>query len=194
MIIYQGNVASFNKDVFNGVIANKLEELFIKFNIGQESRGEYRAWNNSLEAVSNLLLNAQVDGSLGVAIEYQIPLTSKRVDFLISGLDANDRETVMAVELKQWEQVEVTSLENCVKTFVGGANGVFPHPSQQILSYCQLIANFNATVQEDSINLLPCAFLHNYPKAKKDILEDCLPRRHGVCRPRFAKENGCSWR
>ena len=192
MIIYQGNVASFNKDVFNGVIANKLEELFIKFSIGQESRGEYRAWNNSLEAVSNLLLNAQVDNNLGVAIEYQIPLTSKRVDFLISGLDEENRETVMAVELKQWEQVEVTSLENCVKTFVGGANGVFPHPSQQILSYCQLIANFNATVQEDGINLLPCAFLHNYPKAKKDVLEDSRYSEVVNAAPLFYKEDKAS--
>lgn len=189
MIIYQGNIGTFNQDVFNGVIANKLEELFIKFNIGQESRGEYRAWNNSLEAMSNLLLNANVNRELGVAIEYQIPLTSKRVDFLISGLDENEKETIVAVELKQWDQVEVTSLENCVKTFVGGSNNVLPHPSQQILSYCQLISNFNASVQEDGINLLPCAFLHNYPIARKEVLED--PRYLEVVEaaPLFYKES-----
>ena len=172
MIIYKDSVANFHRDVFQGVIAHKLEELFLEHNIGKESRGEYRSWNNSLEVVSSTLKYSNINEDLRVAIEYQIPLTSKRVDFLISGLDENDREAVVAIELKQWDKVEKTSLENCVKTVVDGVNGVRPHPSQQILSYCQLISNFNLSVQEDEINLVPCAFLHNYPNEDKYILED----------------------
>ena len=172
MIVYKNNVVNFHKDVFEGVIANKLEELFIQFNIGKESRGEYRSWNNSLEVVSSTLKYASINDGLTVAIEYQIPLTSKRVDFLISGLNEDDQETVVAIELKQWDKVEKTNLENCVKTYVDGKNDVRPHPSQQILSYCQLISNFNVSVQEDGINMVPCAFLHNYPTAHKDVLED----------------------
>lgn len=172
MIIYKDSVANFHEDVFKGVIANKIEELFIKYNIGKESRGEYRSWNNSLEIVSSTLKHADVNGDLSVAIEYQIPLTSKRVDFLIGGLDEKDKETVVAIELKQWDKIEKTNLENCVKTYVNGENGVRPHPSQQILSYCQLITNFNVSVQEDNIALVPCAFLHNYPNEDKYILED----------------------
>ncbi len=141
-------------------------------NIGRESQGEYRSWNNSLEVVSSTLKHANVNPDIKVAVEYQIPLTSKRVDFLISGLDKDNNDTVLAIELKQWDKVEMTSLENCIKTFVGGRNDVHPHPSQQILSYCQLISNFNQSVQENSINLVPCAFLHNYPSSKKDVLED----------------------
>ena len=172
MIIYKGTVAEFHKDVFEGVIANKLEELFIKYNIGRESQGEYRSWNNSLEVVSSTLKYANVNEDINVAVEYQIPLTSKRVDFLIGGLDKDDKETVVAVELKQWDKVEKTNLENCVKTYVNGKNDVKPHPSQQILSYCQLISNFNVRVQEDNISLVPCAFLHNYPNKDRYILED----------------------
>ena len=138
----------------------------------RESQGEYRSWNNSLEVVSSVLQYSEIDRQVKVAVEYQIPLTSKRVDFLISGLDKDNNETVLAIELKQWDQVEATNLENCVKTFVGGKNDVHPHPSQQILSYCQLITNFNQSVQENSISLVPCAFLHNYPSDKKDVLED----------------------
>ena len=189
MIIYTGTVAEFNKDVFAGVIANKLDALFKKYNIGQESCAEYMAWNNSLEVMSNVLSHCAVDSDLSVAIEYQIPLTSKRVDFLISGLDESDQETVLAIELKQWSKVETTSLENCVKTFVGGKNDVHPHPSQQILSYCQLISNFNQSVQEDGICLVPCAFLHNYPQTDRYIIED--PRYKDVTKdaPVFLKED-----
>lgn len=172
MIIYKDSVANFYKDVFQGVIANKLEELFLEYNIGKESRGEYRSWNNSLEVVSSTLKFSNINDDLQVAIEYQIPLTSKRVDFLISGVDELDNETVVAIELKQWDKVEKTNLENCIKTYVDGRNDVRPHPSQQILSYCQLISNFNVSVQEDGINMVPCAFLHNYPVEQKDVLED----------------------
>ena len=172
MIIYKDTVSNFHRDVFAGIIANKLEELFLLYNISKESRGEYRSWNNSLEVVSSTLKNSEVNNDLWVAIEYQIPLTSKRVDFLISGLDDKEQETVVAIELKQWDKVEKTNLENCVKTYVDGRNDVRPHPSQQILSYCQLISNFNVSVQEDGINMVPCAFLHNYPSEKKGVLED----------------------
>lgn len=172
MILYKDTISKFNEDVFKGIIANKLEQLFLEHNIGKESRGEYRSWNNSLEVVSSTLQHANICNDLWVAIEYQIPLTSKRVDFLISGLDELNKETVVAIELKQWDRVEKTSLENCVKTYVGGSNDIRPHPSQQILSYCQLISNFNVSVQEDGINMIPCAFLHNYPNEGKYILED----------------------
>ena len=40
------------------------------------------------------------------------------------------------------------------------------------MSYCQLITNFNVSVQDDNISLVPCAFLHNYPNKDKYILED----------------------
>lgn len=170
MIIYSGTVAQFNDDVFHSVIANKLEELFIQYRIGKESISEFRAWNNSLKAVSIVLINTKINKDLKVAVEYQIPLTSKRVDFLISGLDSENTETVVAIELKQWESIEVTSLENCVKAYVGGRFDVHPHPSQQIHSYCQLISNFNLSVQEEGVKLVPCAFLHNYPNSKKDLL------------------------
>ncbi len=172
MIIYRNTVENFNKDVFSGLIANKLENLFLMLNIGKESQGEYRSWNNSLEVVSSVLKCSDVDPKIEVAVEYQIPLTSKRVDFLISGLDKDNQATILAIELKQWDKAEVTNLENCVKTYVNGQNGVHPHPSQQILSYCQLIQNLNETVQRDHVNLVPCAFLHNYPSNNKDVLED----------------------
>jgi DUF2075 family protein len=170
VIIYSGSVEQFSKDVFNSVIANKLERLFIQHQIGKESINEFRAWNNSLEAVNNVLMHSNINKELKVAVEYQIPLTSKRVDFLISGLNHDNIETIVAIELKQWDSIQVTSLENCVKAYVGGRFGVHPHPSQQIYSYCQIISNFNLSIQEEAIKLVPCAFLHNYPNDKKDLL------------------------
>lgn len=43
-----------------------------------------------------------------IAIEYQIPLTSKRIDFIISKTDDNMRSNIVIIELKQWEQVKLS--------------------------------------------------------------------------------------
>lgn len=188
MIIYRNSISDFNKDVFNGVIANKLEELFIKYNIGRESRSEYTSWMNSLEVMSSVLDHTSTNKDVEVAIEYQIPLTSKRVDFLISGLDEQDKERVLAIELKQWTKVEETSLEDCVKVIGVKDNEVRVHPSQQIYSYCELITNFNKSVQEDGIELTPCAFLHNYPSIDKNVLEDSYSNLISLA-PCFYKED-----
>ena len=162
MIIYKDSVANFHNDVFKGVIANKLEELFVKFNIGKESQGEYRSWNNSLEVVSSALKYSNVNEDLKVAIEYQIPLTSKRVDFLLRGYDDSNKENVVIVELKQWEECQATSRDDVVTTFVGGAVRAVSHPCYQAYSYAKAIESFNETVRDKDIILHPCAFCHNY--------------------------------
>ena len=43
-----------------------------------------------------------------IAIEYPIPLTSKRIDFIISRTDDNMRSNIVIIELKQWEQVKLS--------------------------------------------------------------------------------------
>jgi hypothetical protein len=36
------------------------------------------------------------------------------------------------------------------------------HPSYQAWSYAALLNGFNQTVYEENIQLIPCAYLHNY--------------------------------
>src|SRR5699024_12044381 len=50
-------------------------------------------------------------------IEFRIPYSSKRVDFLITGKSKESNESVVIVELKQWEKVEkIEGKEAIVKT------------------------------------------------------------------------------
>ena len=51
-----------------------------------------------------------------------------------------------------------------VKSFVGRNVRELTHPSYQAWSYAALLYNFNEAVEEDKIELQPCAYLHNYPK------------------------------
>ena len=189
MIVYSGNKESFQRDLINGVIASKIEVLFSSLGIPRESRAEYRSWENSLPKIGMIISNRKIDDDVQVALEYQIPLTSKRVDFMIGGNDGV-RNNVVIVELKQWETCRATTRENVVKAFTGGAERDVPHPSQQAYSYAKLIENFNEAVRENDIGLIPCAFLHNYKEENRDQICNIRYKEALSDAPVFLKEDG----
>lgn len=169
MIIYQGTLKQFSIDVLMGIIADRIEECFVLNGFNHNNEAEYRAFNNSLMVMNNVLCNdSGIDQNIKVAIEYQIPLTSKRVDFIITGYDENNKENVVIVELKQWETCNATSRDDVVTTYVGGALRAVSHPCYQAYSYAKAIESFNETVREKDIELHPCAFCHNYKEEYAD--------------------------
>ena len=119
-----------------------------------------------------VLNDSEIPMDAGVAIEYNIPQTSKRVDFLISGYDRADRHGAVIVELKQWDAVEaVDGVDALVRTVVGGGMRELVHPSYQSWSYAQLIRDYNATVQDREIGLYPCVCMHNYIRHRYDPID-----------------------
>lgn len=167
MIVYSGNLSNFNDDILKGNIVQRIEDGFKKQGYNHNNAGEIRAWSNSLMVMNNVLCNnSGIDPNVEVAIEYQIPFTSKRIDFLISGKNENDELNVVIIELKQWEECEATSRDDIVTTYVGGANRAQVHPSYQAYSYAKAIESFNDSVRQENVGLHPCAFLHNFKDEK----------------------------
>lgn len=110
-----------------------------------------------------VLVDPTIPDNVGIAIEYKIPNTSKRVDLIVSGEDMSGNKHAIIIELKQWEQVEaIQNYDGVVRTYVAGGVREVPHPSYQAWSYASLIQDYNQQVQEDHIELNPCAYLHNY--------------------------------
>ena len=161
MIVYQGTNSLFRRDVINGLISSKIDHLFEELGIPRENYAEYTSWRNSLPRMANILTDSRISDEAEVAIEFQIPLTSKRVDFMIAGNNGVS-DNVVIVELKQWEKCTATSRENVVIAFTGGEDREVAHPSQQAYAYAKLIENFNEDVINNHISLIPCAYLHNY--------------------------------
>ena len=174
MIVYSATKAEFNNDVIMNTISDKVLSKLLEANINGGQDAEYRAWQNSLNFMKNVLDDNEFDDDIRVAIEYQIPRTSKRVDFIIAGADSNDNNSVIIVELKQWEKVEKIDDEmlHSVKAFTGGANRMVSHPSYQAYSYAVFIRNSSEQVQDENINIIPCAYLHNYEERYVDQLND----------------------
>ncbi|UNT96289.1 DUF2075 domain-containing protein [Allobaculum mucilyticum] len=163
MLIYQANKDSFLKSVANDTLTDQIDQVLKeKMNI-RTGDSERRSWQNSMQYMFHVLSNDQIPSDAGVAIEYNIPHTNKRVDFMISGYDEARKPNVVVIELKQWEKVkEVRGKEALVETYTGHGFRQVVHPSYQVSSYVQVIKDYNTSVQDRSIGLYPCAFLHNY--------------------------------
>lgn len=172
MLVYDGTKLDFLKSVEQDTIAFEIEEnIYQKMN-RHTARNEFRAWENSLEYMYKVLNDEEIPLDAGIAIEYNIPQTSKRVDFLISGYDENSQSNVVIIELKQWDKIDtIDGMDGLVETYTGNAVRQVVHPSYQAWSYAMLITDYNQAVQEGNIELYPCAYLHNYRRTINDPLD-----------------------
>ncbi|MDZ5710641.1 DUF2075 domain-containing protein [Jeotgalibacillus haloalkalitolerans] len=186
MIIYEASKTEFISDVTNELLVERLYESYQQ-KIGRTSKSEINSWENSLHRMSNVMQDDDIPDDTAVAIEFKIPNTSKRVDFLIAGHDGK-QDHVVVVELKQWSEIEkVTGKDALVSTYLGGGKRTVTHPSYQAWSYAALIEDFNQNVQDQHILLNPCAYLHNYRQTENDPLTDPHYANHIAKAPVFTK-------
>jgi len=173
MIIYSNTKGGFIEDVFDGRLVEKIDDN-MRQKFGKTTpESEMRAWNNSLLRMESVLSHSNIPDTTGVAIEYNIPYTSKRVDMIVSGKTSDDRNSAIIIELKQWSEAEaVEEKDGIVRTILNGSMHETAHPSYQAWSYAAAIMDFNADVQDGDVLLKPCACLHNYTEIENDPLLD----------------------
>ncbi|MDX9692082.1 MAG: DUF2075 domain-containing protein [Acholeplasmataceae bacterium] len=174
MLVYTNTIRNFNHDVDDGIIAEKVKYELEKRNIINNNLSEFKSWDSSLMYMKNVLNDDDINQDLHIAIEYQIPATSKRVDFIVSGKDDHHQSHVVIIELKQWEEAKRTSREDIVTTYLAGAQRAVTHPSYQAYSYAKTIEHYNEYVQKEKIELHPCCYLHNYKEEHRDELDNQL--------------------
>jgi len=162
MIVYQATKDSFQNDVLSGNIEDIILRNF-RLKLGRNTGvKEVESWRRSLLYMDKVLSDKALPEDIGISIECQIPQTSKRMDFIISGLDDNNKPNLVIIELKQWQTATLTNKDGIVKTFLGNGEHETSHPSYQAWSYATLLNDFSEVVYTEKIPLSPCAFLHNY--------------------------------
>jgi len=170
MLVYSAAKYQFHDDVVNHNIAQVIKSSLFHHGIFDENDREFVSWENSLVKMDEVLEDDRFSDDVQVAVEYQVPQTAKRVDFIVSGADEKGKENVVIVELKQWERAQRTMRDGLVSAYTGGMTRVVAHPSYQAYSYAKTIENFCSTVQDKPISLYPCAYLHNYSRSYIDEL------------------------
>ncbi|MDO8639374.1 MAG: DUF2075 domain-containing protein [bacterium] len=183
MIVYSSNKKDFLSDVLSGQVEQQILTSFVRELGHSTGKSEINSWRKSMPYMSNVINDVNIPDDAGIAIEYKIPQTSKRIDFIITGTNSDNRKVAVIVELKQWsEGVSLTEKDGVLNT---NFYGEVPHPSYQVWSYATLLEDFNSAVQTDNISLVPCAYLHNYEK--DDVIKNDFYKEYTDKAPIFLK-------
>ncbi|WP_444899863.1 DNA/RNA helicase domain-containing protein [Microbulbifer sp. VAAC004] len=183
MIVYSATKREFIDDVRSNRIAEIIDKEVLRKLNRNSPRNEKLSWENSLQYMSQVLWDETIPASAGVAIEYNLPMTNRRVDFILTGKDHDRNDTAVIVELKQWQEVKKTNKDAIVKTRFQHGEKETNHPSYQAWSYSALIEDYNQTVRQESIRLKPCAYLHNMKSRK--VINDPFYDSHTAKAPVF---------
>ena len=188
MIIYQSTKGAFLDDAFGHDIEAVILGAYQARTGHRVAKGEVRAWKESLLAMAKVLRHESIPDECGVAIEYVIPQTAKRIDLLLSGIDEVNRSKLIIIELKQWETATLTNKDGLVRTRFAGGEAETSHPSYQAWSYAELLRNFNEEVYSRDVPLHPCAYLHNFVDG--EVLNDPVYRPYVEKAPIFLSGQG----
>jgi DUF2075 family protein len=172
MILYQNDAIGFRHAVDRNTLVGEIEHAYVKQMGRSVGASEKHSWNNSLRFMETAVRNALVPDDCGVLIEYNIPSSLKRIDFIISGHDERGEENFVIVELKQWEKACLAGKEDLVLTHLNGAMRETTHPSYQAYSYKRYLSDMNEAIYSKNLHAFPCAYLHNYiPGCPEPLLD-----------------------
>jgi hypothetical protein len=169
MRLYSGMSVDFIRDTTRNQIASRLRDAFFRYYRYNPSPAEINSWRNSLRAMTDVLDIASLHDH-GILLEYQLPLSSKRIDCMVCGRDTNETDHAVIVELKQWDRCEATEPDSLLRTWLGGRPRDVLHPSVQVGQYRQYLEDTHSAFHEgsDPVRLSACSYLHNYAASASD--------------------------
>jgi uncharacterized protein len=159
--LYQGTSEQFIADAVQARLATQLSDRFFQEFRYKPPLSEVNAWRNSLGAMANVLLLADLREQ-GVLVELKLPLSSKRLDVMLTGTNPIVGDAAVIIELKQWTQVGRSNISDCVTVEYGGGHEKdVLHPSRQVAQYQRYLQDTHPAFSEGGIELNACSYLHN---------------------------------
>lgn len=171
MQLYSSTSNQFILDTIENRIAEKLKSSFFSHFRYNPAPSEVRSWQNSLSRLCNVLQYASLTDQ-GISLEYQLPRTSKRLDCMITGVNDKAAANAVIIELKQWEDISTSDIEDCVETYVGGGVREVLHPSRQVGNYQEYLEDCHTAFNSGAVTLSSCSYLHNLQFAPQNPLFD----------------------
>ncbi|MEW9534687.1 DNA/RNA helicase domain-containing protein [Microbispora sp. NPDC049125] len=143
--------------LLSGIIADHL-----KATTGlTPSMGERKSWDRSLPILARDLVEAGL-GDVEMMIEYRLPLSSKRADVILAGVDRRTGgDAYVIVELKQWSQADLYEDDPDLVLVPGMSSRPKLHPVLQVRGYCDYLADFVGALAEHRDAVRGVAYLHN---------------------------------
>ncbi len=169
MILFSCLKNEFMEYVRDGVISDKVYSAYKEKYKRKTKYNQIKAWANSLPIMAQVI--DELPDNVGIILEYNIPLTSKSIDMIITGYNESKSPIMILIELKQWSYSRVIkSVDGVVRTKINKHEKNVLHPAYQVLSYAQILNNYNINIEKEKINIIPLVVLHNYELDMSDAL------------------------
>ncbi|MFC4061999.1 DNA/RNA helicase domain-containing protein [Planomonospora corallina] len=165
MTAFRLSAESLAKLAYESVPEQRLSELIAE-HVRRNARtipslSERRSWDKSLPVLARDLVEAGL-GGVEMLVEYQLPLTSKRADVVLAGVDhRTGADVYVVVELKQWSRADLFEEDRRLVLAEGAPGGPKLHPLLQVRGYCDYIADFAGVLEEHPEAIHGVAYLHN---------------------------------
>lgn len=162
MQLYAGTTTEFLEHDAQRSIVEKLKISFFEYYQHMPSESEQGSWKHSLRALATQIKRTRLDDH-GIILEMQLPLTSKRLDALLTGNSRTGQASSVLLELKQWTDAATADEDECVQVTFGRSPKVVLHPSFQAKYYADYLKDYRAVFYEaPAVDLWPCSWLHNF--------------------------------
>ena len=163
MILYSSYKTAFINDINDksiiDILNNKMKEKMYHYT----SESEKSSWENSLEYISEVISSSNLPDDCTIILEYNLPISSSRIDLMITGFDEQNNKKVLLFELKQWSKANIVPDSNILlETYVGNTLRRVVHPAYQVITYRDLLCDYNKYIQDENVLVIPCVIMHNY--------------------------------
>jgi DUF2075 family protein len=160
----------------DGSLADRIAEQLRMSGHGV-GQAERRSWERSLPVLAQDLVDAGL-GQVEILAEYQLPLTSMRVDAVLAGVHPRTgKDSYVVVELKQWsaansfeESPRLVSVEHVSRPRL--------HPGLQVAGYCDYLVDFLGALHRQPHAVKGAAYLHNALDRDVNDLYELPPTDH----------------
>ncbi|HCW54090.1 MAG TPA: peptidase S24 [Clostridium sp.] len=169
MRLYCSTAKQFINDNDENNIMDKMKlSFFYKYRC-EPSHNEMLSWQKSLGKLSRIFKNIGLDTN-GVILEYKLPLTSKRLNCIVTGKDSKNNDKAVVIQLKEWQECKNTDGKNELIMSVHDQVKEVLHPSVQTMQYVKYLKGVHSAFanKNNDLELDGCSFLHNYEYEEND--------------------------
>ncbi len=163
MILYSSSKTVFINDINDKSIIDILNNTMKEKLYHYTSESEKSSWENSLEYISEVISSSNLPDDCTIILEYNLPISSSRIDLMITGFDEQNNKKVLLFELKQWSKANIVpDSDILLETYVGNSLRRVVHPAYQVITYRDLLCDYNKYIQDENALVIPCVIMHNY--------------------------------
>src|SRR5688500_2387609 len=158
MSAFRVSAAGLLRLATEGTLADRIAEQ-VRMSGHGVSPAERNSWSRSLSILGQDLADAGLS-DVEVLVEYQLPLTSRRIDAVLAGAHPRTGEdSFVVIELQQWSAA--TRYEDS-DTLVDVEHTAGPrlHPGIQVGDYCQYLTDFLGLLSEHGATVRGAVYLH----------------------------------